>query len=69
MIVYRYSIAEHDLERVTVMRDLGVFFDAKLTFVQHIDLTVNQAMRVLGLEKDFPPNSHRFRRLGCYTWR
>ena len=37
------------LERVTVMRDLGVLLDSKLTFGPHVDGVVRCANRALGL--------------------
>ena len=44
-----YTVDGVTLERVSVMRDLGVFLDEKLTFADHIDKTVRKANRALGL--------------------
>ena len=44
-----YAIGGVELERVTVMRDLGVLLDEKLTFADHVDATVRKANRALGV--------------------
>ena len=44
-----YTIRGVVLERVQVMRDLGVFLDTKLTFGDHVEHTVRKANRALGL--------------------
>ena len=44
-----YTIGGIELERVSVMRDLGVLLDEKLTFGDHVDVTVRKANRALGL--------------------
>lgn len=46
-----YSLGGHQLELVDVFLDLGVLLDAKLTFVQHITMTVNKARGVLAFIK------------------
>lgn len=38
IFVNEYSVAGHELERVEVIRDLGVLFDSKLTFVRHMSV-------------------------------
>ena len=43
-----YVIGGVELERVCVMRDLGVFVDEKLTFADHVDVAVRNANRALG---------------------
>ena len=48
-ILSMYVIGGEQLERVTVMRDLGVFLDEKLTFSDHVDVIVRKANRVLGM--------------------
>lgn len=48
-IVGTYTIGGVALERVPVMKDLGVFLDEKLTFADHVDSTVSKANRALGL--------------------
>ena len=47
--VGKYTVGGLVLDRVSVMRDLGVFLDEKLTFADHIDQTVRKANRTLGL--------------------
>ena len=48
-VVSTYSIDGTAIERVTVMRDLGVLLDEKLTFGPHVDSIVLKANRALGL--------------------
>lgn len=45
---FTYQLENVNLEKPRVIRDLGVFFDAELSFVDHIDIIVNKAMRMLG---------------------
>ena len=44
-----YFVHDSPLENVTEMRDLGVLIDSKLTFAEHINVTVRKANRALGL--------------------
>ena len=44
-----YKIRDEELERVRVMRDLGVLLDEKLTFSDHVEATIRKANRALGL--------------------
>ena len=44
-----YTIGGIELERVRVMRDLGVLIDEKLTFADHVDAVVRRGNRALGL--------------------
>ena len=48
-IVGEYTVGGVVLDRVSVMRDLGVLLDEKLTFGDHVDATVRKANRMLGL--------------------
>ena len=48
-VVASYVVGGTLLERVQVMRDLGVLLDQKLTFGEHVDYTVRKANRALGL--------------------
>ena len=48
-IVATYMIGGVVLERVRVMRDLGVMLDEKLAFGEHVDYAVRKANRALGL--------------------
>lgn len=43
-----YNINGVDLENVSVMRDLGVYFDTRLSFIDHINLTCKAAFKTLG---------------------
>ena len=44
-----YRVGGIELERVHVMRDLGVLIDVKLTFAEHVDAVLRRANRALGL--------------------
>lgn len=44
-----YFIENTPLEHVTVIWDLGVILDEKLTFGPHVDMTVKKANRALGM--------------------
>lgn len=43
VILAEYKIFNHNLESVLEMRDLGVVFDVKLTFVPHLDYIIPKA--------------------------
>lgn len=45
---YNYSIGDTMIGRVSVFKDLGVTFDSKLSFVQHISEVVQSSFRALG---------------------
>ena len=47
----QYTIGGVNLEHVEVMKDLGVKFDVKLKFTDHINEKINKAYCVLGLIK------------------
>lgn len=51
MITFNYDINHEVLERKNVIRDLGVLFDTKLSFKQHIDMIVNSGHARLGFVK------------------
>lgn len=48
-----YSILDTVIERVAVIKDLGVWFDSKLNFKSHMNITVAKAKSVLSLIKRF----------------
>lgn len=48
MLPYNYVIGGADLNRVHNIKDLGVTFDKKLTFKEHIHETTSRAMKQLG---------------------
>jgi len=50
-IYFNYSINSTPLDRVTEMRDLGIFFDERMSFNKHIDIIVGKAYSMLGLMK------------------
>ena len=45
---FNYSLGSVELQRQTLFKDLGIWFDAELTFVNHIEIRVNRAMKLLG---------------------
>lgn len=45
---YNYSVNNEPLNRVNQIKDLGVIFDHKLTFNQHIDYVVRKCNKMLG---------------------
>ena len=45
---YQYKIVNETINRVNVVKDLGVMYDSQLTFTKHLDYTINQAHRNLG---------------------
>lgn len=47
-LIFDYSIDNLTLERVYSIKDLGVTFDSKLTFIDHINTITNSALRMLG---------------------
>lgn len=47
-IKYMYSFDDRVIERVDVVKDLGVMLDSKLLFSEHVDSIVNKASRNLG---------------------
>lgn len=48
---FNYYIDGNIIENVTVMKDLGVTLDAKLSYVAHIDNIVSKSNRMLGFVK------------------
>lgn len=48
MVPYKYHINNILIQELDKIRDLGVIFDNKLTFVPHIDNVVSRASRMLG---------------------
>jgi hypothetical protein len=47
-VTFDYSLNGQNLERVSVIRDLGGLMDSKLTFSEHVDVTVSKAKQMLG---------------------
>ena len=48
-ILNTYKIQNDALERVSSIRDLGVWLDSKLTFAEHVDKIASRANRMLGV--------------------
>lgn len=51
--VFPYTFANNQIEKVSEHKDLGVVFDQKLSFKNHIDFVSNNAMQSLGCIKRF----------------
>lgn len=47
-IQHNYHLGNHTLDEVSVVKDLGVMLDSKLTFDIHIDHIYNKSLRMLG---------------------
>ena len=47
-IIHSYAIDDMALERCVSIKDLGVIFDAKLTFADHIEYIVSSALKSYG---------------------
>jgi hypothetical protein len=47
-VMHTYSVDGAVLERKETMRDLGVTYDSKLTFNNHIDISCGKAKRMMG---------------------
>lgn len=70
LIDYDYHIDTQSLSRTDSTRDLGVFFDSKLSFAKHIELTVSSSMKTLGfilrLSQVFHDNGVLIKLFYCY---
>lgn len=57
ILSFNYQIDNTVIKRVTTVKDLGILFDAKLSFVPHIESIVSRANKMLGfilrITKDF----------------
>lgn len=47
-VIFNYSFNSSQLLRCNSTRDLGIYFDNKLTFNEHINLTASAALKILG---------------------
>lgn len=50
-ITFNYKIRSVGLERVSLIKDLGIFLDRKLNFTDHIDFIISKAYSMLGFLK------------------
>lgn len=63
-IVYNYSINNVAIKKISLIRDLGVIFDSKLTFEAHYQHIINSSFRMLGF---ITRSLYKFRQIGTYT--
>jgi hypothetical protein len=49
VLVFQNNILNIPLEHVNIVRDLGVWFDSKLSFRTHYDTVIMRARRMLGV--------------------
>ena len=60
-ILWNYTIKDFPLSRPEVVTDLGVVFDKKLSFAEHVQRTVNSSLKVYGYvirnAREFSSNS------------
>lgn len=47
-IVHNYKLKDTDILRVDLIRDLGILFDSKLSFLPHLNSAISKARRLLG---------------------
>ena len=50
-IYIKYNMKQTGIDRVRSIKDLGITFDTKLSFDEHIDSKVNKAYSILGIGK------------------
>jgi hypothetical protein len=50
-VMFQYVIGDRDLERVDVIKDLGVLLDSRMTFGNHIESIVSKSARMFGFIK------------------
>uniref|UniRef100_A0A0K8RF85 Putative jockey ele1 orf2-h 1e-120-j 4 n=1 Tax=Ixodes ricinus TaxID=34613 RepID=A0A0K8RF85_IXORI len=62
VIHFTYSLGGTPIERVTVMKDLGVCLDSALSFNAHVSFIVGRAMKTLGIISRI---TKKFRRPAC----
>lgn len=66
-ITFEYSIDSIALRRERRAGDLGVLFDEKMIFDQHIDIVVNKALKMLGfVKRQFPQFSRNTTLISLY---
>jgi hypothetical protein len=63
-VMFQYVIGDRDLERVEVIKDLGVLVDSRMTFGNHIESIVSKSARMFGfikrISKEFnDPYTHK----------
>lgn len=48
ILAHNYKIDDSEIKRVTVVKDLGLLLDNRLTFNTHVDQIVSRGKAVLG---------------------
>lgn len=61
--LFNYKIDNTPLMRVSTYKDLGVIFDSKLTFKEHINSIITKSFKILGF---ISRSLNRFRRIETY---
>ena len=60
---FNYQVNDVNLEKVNVIKDLGVYFDREMSFNDHIDYITNKALKMLGFLKR---TLRDFNDIGCF---
>lgn len=50
-LFFEYKLTDPPLQRVSEVRDMGIYFDSNLTFKYHIDYVVSRVSRLIGCIK------------------
>lgn len=53
VLEFNYLFKNQPLQKLSVIKDLGVFFDSNLTFQYHIDYVVNKAIKKVNFIKRY----------------
>jgi len=48
-----YTISDNVMARIDKIKDLGVTFDSRLKFDEHIDIKISKAYQMLGIKRNF----------------
>ena len=61
-ISHSYSLIDTPVNRVTLIKDLGIYFSPTLSFEHHINYTIGRALKILGFIKR---NTSNFSSISC----
>jgi len=48
-----YTISDNVMAKIDKIKDLGVTFDSRLKFDEHIDIKISKAYQMLGIKRNF----------------